>query len=50
MRTHDYNVTVPNFTGTQDNNFVFLFLNFDIVLQNSTPKYLPTYDKLKEMQ
>ena len=25
-------------TGPQDNNFVFLFLNFDRVLWNSTPK------------
>ena len=25
--------------GTQDNNFLFLFLNFDTVLWNSTPKH-----------
>ena len=40
---HDYNVKVPNFRFyrgpvTQDNNFLFLYLNFDTVLQNSTPK------------
>ena len=39
---------VPNFTfcsrtGTQDNNFLFLFLNFGTVLQNSTAKKLPTF-------
>ena len=45
MRTHDYNVTVPNFTETQDNNFLFLFLNFDTVLQNSTPKNLLLLNK-----
>ena len=31
-------------TCTQDNNFLFLFLNYDTVLQ--LPKNLPTYDKL----
>ena len=25
-------------TGTQNNNFLFRFLNFDTILQNSTPK------------
>ena len=34
---HDYNVKLPQFhvlsrTGTKDNNFLFLFLNFDAVL------------------
>ena len=34
---HDYNVKLPNFTfcqrrETKDNNFLFLFLNFDAVL------------------
>ena len=33
---HDYDVKLPNFTslsrtGTQDNDFLFLFLNFDTV-------------------
>ena len=39
------NVKVPNFTFCRgqeqsliDNNFLFLFLNFDTVLNNSTPK------------
>ena len=43
---HDYNVKMPKFTppppkakaGTQDSHFLFLFLNFDTVLQNSTLK------------
>ena len=40
---HDYDVKMPNFTslsrtGTQDNDFLFLFLNFDTVFQNSTPE------------
>ena len=54
---HDYNVKVPKFTfckrtGTQDNNFLFLFLNFDnseksfrIQLQ----KNFPTFDEVNEM-
>ena len=34
---HDYNVKLPNFTfcrgrGTEDNDFLFPFLNFDAVL------------------
>ena len=28
-------------TGTQNNKFLFLFLNFDIVLWNPTPKKFP---------
>ena len=40
---HDYNLKVSPFhvllrTGTQDNNFLFLFLDFDTVVQNPTPK------------
>ena len=34
-------------TWTQDNNFLFLFLNFDTVFYNSTPeKKLPTFGEL----
>ena len=52
---HDYDVKVPNFTFflrtvTQDDNFVFLFFNFDEVLQNSNPKKLPTFDESTKME
>ena len=35
-------------TGTEDKNF--LLLNFDTGLQDSTPKNLPTFDELNEME
>ena len=36
---HNVKFHVLSRTGTQENNFLFLFLNFDIQLQ----KYLPVY-------
>ena len=36
--------------GTQDNNFPFLFLNFDKGLSNSTPKNFSIFDELNEME
>ena len=33
--------------GTQDNNFLFLFLNFYLPLQNLTPKNSPTFRVVK---
>ena len=35
-----------------DNDFLFLFLNFDTVFYNSAPekKKLPTFDELNEME
>ena len=37
-------------TGTKDNNFLFLFLNFDAVLRIQLQKDLPTFDELNEME
>ena len=34
-------------TGTKDNNFLFLFLNFDADLQNSTPKKFTNIWRIK---
>ena len=36
-------------TGAQDNNFPFLFLNFDTVFSIQLHKNLPTFDELNEM-
>ena len=49
---HDYNVKVPKFTfcRRREHNFLFLFLNFDTVLQNSTLKKLPTFDESNGME
>ena len=51
---HDYNVKLPQFhvlsrTGTKDNNFLFLFLNFDAVLF-STPKKFAKIRRKKKME
>ena len=54
---HDYNLKMPNFTfflwrtRTQDNDFVFLFLNFDTVFHNKLlQKKLATFDELNKME
>ena len=44
---------VPNFKfcrGREHKTTNFFILNFDTVLQNSTAKKLPTYDKLNKME
>ena len=52
---NDHNVKLPNFTfcrgrEQETTTFFFLFLNFDAVLYNSTPKKLPAFDELDEME
>ena len=51
LSLHDYNVNayfhVLSRTGTQDNNFLFLFLNFDTVLWNPTPKTFANVWRIK---
>ena len=49
---HDYNVKLPNLlrTGTKDNNFLFLFLNFDKSFRIQLQNNLPTLDELNEME
>ena len=38
-------------TRTQDNNFIFLFLNYDSLLEfNQRQKKLPPFDELNEME
>ena len=39
-------------TWNKDNNFLFLFLNFDTVFKNSTSKLenLPTFDEVNEVE
>ena len=44
LSLHDYNVRV---TETKDDNFPFLFLNFDTVLSNSTPKQFTNIWRIK---
>ena len=41
LSLHDYNVKVPYFmrSKTQDNNFLFLFLNFDTVFRIQLQKH-----------
>ena len=39
---------ILSWTGTQDNNFLFLFLNFDTALQNSTPKKFAHIWRIKQ--
>ena len=47
---------VPNFTfcggraRTQDNNFLFLFLNLHTVLSNSTPEKINAFNKFNEIE
>ena len=48
----DYDVKIPNFTfcGTQDNDFLYLFLNFRKVFSNSAPPLnMPTSDELNQI-
>ena len=37
-------------TLTQDNDFLFLFLNFDTVSRIQLQKNLPTFDELNELE
>ena len=39
-----------NVKAPQDNDFLILFLNFDTVISNSTPKKLPTFDELNKVE
>ena len=47
---------MPNFTfcggraRTQDNNFLFLFLNLHTVLSNSTPEKINAFNKFNEIE
>ena len=46
---------MPNFMfcggrDRHDKDFLFLFLNFDTVLKNSTPEKLPTFDGSNEIE
>ena len=34
----------------QDNDFLFLFLNFDALFRIQLQKHLPTFDKLNDME
>ena len=35
---------------TRNNNFLFLFLNFDSLLEFNSRKKLPTFDELNKME